>query len=455
MDGVHLTNVRTAAASAVATQALARPESTQARPHRRRRPGRRAPRRRWRRCCRSSTSPVAARTPRLRGAVRRRAGQPVTRTSRSSAVDPPTALAGADVVCTVSSAREPVVTPGLAGAGRARERGRLACARDPRDRRRGDARRRVVVDSREATLDECGDCLLPIAEGSSAPSTSRTSSARCSPGREPGRQAADEITSLPVLRASRCRTSPPPRIVYDRAPVERLGLERPHVDRPRPRCATFPRPLAAASRRRRVRARHAVRPRVRRRGPDADRRSSSPAAACEAIEPLFAEPARQPRLASGALPAGRARERHGRRDRPVAPLPRRRPVALPVQPRRAAGSMTPVHDHLAWGLIGLYRGNQDEEFYRPGDGRPRARPPAAARARRPLPAAPAARRRPPGPDDLRRDLRLDPSARERHRLHPPPHLRRGTPASARPFRSGYVNAECEEPVLTPATQDCD
>ena len=30
-----------------------------------------------------------------------------------------------------------------------------------------------------------------------------------------------------------------------------------------------------------------------------------------------------------------------------------------------AGSMTPVHDHLAWGLIGLYRGNQDEEIYRP------------------------------------------------------------------------------------------
>ena len=32
------------------------------------------------------------------------------------------------------------------------------------------------------------------------------------------------------------------------------------------------------------------------------------------------------------------------------------------------GSMTPIHDHLAWGLVGLYRGNQDEEFYAPGDG---------------------------------------------------------------------------------------
>src|SRR4051794_38744344 len=28
-----------------------------------------------------------------------------------------------------------------------------------------------------------------------------------------------------------------------------------------------------------------------------------------------------------------------------------------------AGAQTPVHDHLAWGLVGLYRGTQDEEIY--------------------------------------------------------------------------------------------
>src|SRR5207244_1046276 len=27
------------------------------------------------------------------------------------------------------------------------------------------------------------------------------------------------------------------------------------------------------------------------------------------------------------------------------------------------GSETPVHDHLAWGLVGLYRGTQDEEIF--------------------------------------------------------------------------------------------
>jgi 3-mercaptopropionate dioxygenase len=27
------------------------------------------------------------------------------------------------------------------------------------------------------------------------------------------------------------------------------------------------------------------------------------------------------------------------------------------------GAKTPIHDHLAWGLVGLYRGTQDEEIY--------------------------------------------------------------------------------------------
>ena len=39
-----------------------------------------------------------------------------------------------------------------------------------------------------------------------------------------------------------------------------------------------------------------------------------------------------------------------------------------------AGSATPVHDHLAWGLVGIYRGRQDETVYRRlDDGRDPAR----------------------------------------------------------------------------------
>jgi predicted metal-dependent enzyme (double-stranded beta helix superfamily) len=34
-----------------------------------------------------------------------------------------------------------------------------------------------------------------------------------------------------------------------------------------------------------------------------------------------------------------------------------------------SGAQTPVHDHLAWGLVGLYRGTQDEDIYAErGDG---------------------------------------------------------------------------------------
>jgi predicted metal-dependent enzyme (double-stranded beta helix superfamily) len=33
------------------------------------------------------------------------------------------------------------------------------------------------------------------------------------------------------------------------------------------------------------------------------------------------------------------------------------------------GAETPVHDHLAWGLVGLYRGTQDEEIFAAGEAR--------------------------------------------------------------------------------------
>lgn len=114
------------------------------------------------------------------------------------------------------------------------------------------------------------------------------------------------------------------------------------------------------------------------------------------------------------------------------------------------GVATPVHDHLAWGLVGLYHGEQEEEVYAPD--------------------------RQPGPEDERVDLRLA----ETNRLHAgdfyeliPPnndihrvrttgdepsislHLlsndvgcvlrHRFEPDSGHvhPFRSGYTNVACE------------
>jgi 3-mercaptopropionate dioxygenase len=116
------------------------------------------------------------------------------------------------------------------------------------------------------------------------------------------------------------------------------------------------------------------------------------------------------------------------------------------------GEKTPIHDHLAWGLIGVYRGNQNEEIYRPGT----------------------------GTIDLVRKRPLDPG--DHYVLLPPlddVHLVRTTSdvtsvsihllandtgcverhtfdehtGEARPFRSGYANAVCRpEEALTAA--DC-
>ena len=199
MDGVHLTNVRTAAASAVATQALARPGVEPARADRRRRPGRRPPR--------GDGARAAARARRRRGAdarlgraLRRRAGAALP-AARARAVDTPAeALAGADVVCTVSSAREPVVTAGLLEPGtHVNAVGSHAPAIREID---GEVMRdaRVVVDSREATLSECGDCMLPIAEGLFGPEHVSDELGEVLAGDEAGPQLGGRDHDLPVLR---------------------------------------------------------------------------------------------------------------------------------------------------------------------------------------------------------------------------------------------------------------
>ncbi len=106
------------------------------------------------------------------------------------------------------------------------------------------------------------------------------------------------------------------------------------------------------------------------------------------------------------------------------------------------GAMTPVHDHLAWGLVGVYRGVQDEEFYRPGDAQ------LALLRRRPVNPGDFYALLPPR-DDVHRVrttseqtsvsihlLANDTGCVWRHTFDE----HTGEPS---PFRSGYVNAECE------------
>ena len=149
--------------------------------------------------------------------------------------------------------------------------------------------------------------------------------------------------------------------------------------------------------------------------------------------PALRAPARGRCLAARRLPAGRARERHGRRDRPVAAVPLRRRLAVAVLAGRPARAQTPVHDHLAWGLVGLYRGTQDEEvFVHQGESSSCVEKPLAV-VRRLLRADPAARRHPPRAHDIARDVGVDPSADQRHRVRLASQFE---PEPARSARSG-------------------
>ena len=113
-----------------------------------------------------------------------------------------------------------------------------------------------------------------------------------------------------------------------------------------------------------------------------------------------------------------------------------------------AGASTPVHDHLAWGLVGVYRGRQDETVYRRlDDGRDPAHATLEVAKRQTLDRGEFYALLPPT-DDIHyvktvsdtasisiHLLANDTACVWRHRFEPD----RGT---VTPFRSGYANAPC-------------
>jgi predicted metal-dependent enzyme (double-stranded beta helix superfamily) len=169
--------------------------------------------------------------------------------------------------------------------------------------------------------------------------------------------------------------------------------------------------------------------------------AESPAAACDAVRPAFAELLADP----GWLPA-RYQEgdpesgmgggigqwllfRAGDRSLTL--------FALVVPP----GAQTPVHDHLAWGLVGLYRGTQDEEIF--------AGEPIELRERRALAPGDFYALLPPA-DDIHR-VRTT-SAQTSVSIHLLTndtgcvwrHAYDAHTGEVTPFRSGYVNVLCED-----------
>ena len=148
------------------------------------------------------------------------------------------------------------------------------------------------------------------------------------------------------------------------------------------------------------------------------------------------------RLASGGVQAGRARQRHGRRHRPVAALPLGRPLALPLQPRRAARVDDPDPRPPRLGARGALPGQPGRGVLRSG------RRQIELTRRRPLAPGDYYVLLPPA-DDIHRVrttsaetsvsihlLANDTGCAERHTFD-------DRTGEARPFRSGYANAICE------------
>jgi predicted metal-dependent enzyme (double-stranded beta helix superfamily) len=109
-----------------------------------------------------------------------------------------------------------------------------------------------------------------------------------------------------------------------------------------------------------------------------------------------------------------------------------------------AGAATPVHDHLAWGLVGLYRGTQDEEIYAlDGDGG------LALVEKRALAPGDFYALIPPQDDIHRVRTTSDATSVSIHLLTNDTgcvwrHAYDPATGDVRPFRSGYVNVDCAE-----------
>jgi ornithine cyclodeaminase/alanine dehydrogenase-like protein (mu-crystallin family) len=197
LDAAAITAIRTAAVSALATRLLARPEAgdlallgtgVQARTHlaalREVRPLARV--RVW------SRTPERARRFAEREAARHGIAVEAVATARE-------AVAGADLICTVTAATEPVLRGDWIAPG-AHVNAVGACTPNARELDTAAvARARLFADSRESVLNEAGDFLIPRREGAVDDSHIQGELADVVAGRVAGRRSADEVTLFESL----------------------------------------------------------------------------------------------------------------------------------------------------------------------------------------------------------------------------------------------------------------
>lgn len=223
MDGVHITTTRTAAASAVATRALARSEASelalvgagvQARSH-----------------LEAMLAVRPIRNVRVTSRNRRTAERFVewSQAAHPAVMAVPTddvqqAVEGADIVCTVSTATEPVLAHAWLKAG---------ChvngvgSHTPTAREiDGETMRlaRVAVDSRAAALGECGDCMIPLEQGLFDAAHVSDEIGEILLGAKQGRSSDAQITVY-QSNGTAAQDVVTAKLVYDRAAESGVGTE--------------------------------------------------------------------------------------------------------------------------------------------------------------------------------------------------------------------------------------
>ncbi len=223
MDAAYLTAVRTAAASAVATRALARPEAStlaligagvQAGTHL------------WAmsvvRPLRSvavyDIDPLIAE--RFIEAKSRRHPELEFRLAAS----PEEAIRDADIICTVTTSQTPIVDFRWLKAG---AHINAVGAHTPNARELDSATvqaARVLVDSREAALKEAGDLLIPLQEGLFGAEHIRDEIGEVLAGSKPGRTSPDQITVYKSVGVA-VQDIAAARLAYQRALALQAGIE--------------------------------------------------------------------------------------------------------------------------------------------------------------------------------------------------------------------------------------
>jgi alanine dehydrogenase len=192
MDGGYITAIRTACASAMATKALANPKTpvcgilgagVQARAH-------------IQALCRVRKfnaikiySPSGNSSETLKKALEGEVGVPIEKAKSAEET-----VRGADLLVTVTTAKEPVLRAEWLKAGVHIN----AVGSHRPDAREIDAatlaRSKLVVDSRDAIMAECGDILLAIKEKSLSEKNIHAEIGEILAGVKPGRSNADELT---------------------------------------------------------------------------------------------------------------------------------------------------------------------------------------------------------------------------------------------------------------------